>query len=94
MVVSGKVRCVMQPLLPSPPMIGGVSGSFVELPKFDFNLTGMGEFVQLPGLIDAIRTIVNAQVANLCVLPNKIVVPLAPNVDVTKLYFPEPDVSF
>ncbi|KHJ77046.1 C2 domain protein, partial [Oesophagostomum dentatum] len=30
-------------------------------------------------------------VAALCVLPNEIVVPLAPNVDVTKLFFPEPD---
>lgn len=31
------------------------------------------------------------KVSTLCVLPNEIVVPLAPNVDVTKLYFPEPD---
>lgn len=68
-----------------------MSGSFIELPRFDFNLTGMGEFVQLPGLIDAIRSVINTQVANLAVLPNKVVVPLAPNVDVTKLYFPEPD---
>ncbi|KAK0419418.1 hypothetical protein QR680_014133 [Steinernema hermaphroditum] len=91
LVVSGKLRCVCQPLLPYPPMIGGISASFIEMPKFDFNLTGMGEFAQLPGLITAIRSIVNSQVAALCVLPNKIVVPLAPNVDVTKLYFPEPD---
>lgn len=74
-------------------MIGGISGSFIELPKFDFNLTGMGEFVQLPGLINAIRSVINAQTSNICVLPNKIVVPLVPGVDVTKLYFPEPDVS-
>jgi Ca2+-dependent lipid-binding protein len=91
LVLTGKVRCVLMPLLPYPPMVGGISGSFIELPKIDFNLTGMGEFVQLPGLIDAIRSVVNAQIANLCVLPNKIVVPLAPNVDITKLYFPEPD---
>ncbi|TKR64184.1 hypothetical protein L596_024763 [Steinernema carpocapsae] len=91
LVVTGKLRCVCQPLLPYPPMIGGIAASFIEMPKFDFNLTGMGEFAQLPGLITAIRSIVNSQVAALCVLPNKIVVPLAPNVDVTKLYFPEPD---
>jgi hypothetical protein len=53
----------------------------------------MGEFVQVPGLIDAIRSIVNTQLASFAVLPNKIVIPLAPNVDTTKLYFPEPDVS-
>ncbi|KAK6011978.1 C2 domain protein [Ostertagia ostertagi] len=59
--------------------------------KIDFNLTGMGEMVELPGLMNAIRSVMNSQVAALCVLPNEIVVPLAPNVDVTKLFFPEPD---
>lgn len=88
---SGKLRAVLKPLLPYPPMIGGVTGFFLETPKIDFNLTGMGEMVELPGLLNAIRSIVNAQVSNICVLPNEIVIPLAPNVDVTKLYFPEPD---
>ncbi|KAL7071319.1 hypothetical protein ACQ4LE_009484 [Meloidogyne hapla] len=90
-VLSGKLRCTLQPLLPHPPLVGGISGSFIELPKFDFNLTGIGEFVQLPGLIDAIRSIINLQLANLAVLPNKIVFPLAPNINVSQLYFPEPD---
>ncbi|PAV87276.1 hypothetical protein WR25_01388 isoform B [Diploscapter pachys] len=88
---SGKLRCVCKPLIPMPPMIGGVSGSFLEMPKFDFNLTGMGEFVELPGLMNAIRSVIDSQVAAMAVLPNEIVVPLAPNVDVTQLYFPEPD---
>ncbi|CAD5213567.1 unnamed protein product [Bursaphelenchus okinawaensis] len=91
LVLSGKVRCVLCPLLPQPPMIGGFSASFVELPKFDFNLTGMGDFLQLPLLIDAIRSIINAQMANLCVLPNSIVIPLVPNVNVTKLNVHIPD---
>ncbi|CAD6188572.1 unnamed protein product [Caenorhabditis auriculariae] len=88
---SGKLRAVMKPLLPYPPMVGGVSASFLEMPKMDFNLTGMGEMVELPGLMDAIKSVINSQIAALAVLPNEIVVPLAPNVDVTKLYFPEPD---
>ncbi|MFH4975035.1 hypothetical protein AB6A40_001744 [Gnathostoma spinigerum] len=88
---SGKMRVVLKPLLPYPPMVGGISGSFLETPKIDFNLTGMGEMVELPGLMNAIRSVMNAQVSNICVLPNEIVVPLAPQVDVTKLYFPEPD---
>ncbi|CAI2347649.1 unnamed protein product [Caenorhabditis sp. 36 PRJEB53466] len=88
---SGKLRAILKPLLPYPPMVGGVSATFLEMPKMDFNLTGMGEMVELPGLIDAIRSVINSQIAALCVLPNEIVVPLAPDVDVTKLYFPEPD---
>jgi len=46
-VLAGKVRCVLQPLLARLPMVGGVSGAFVKMPRFDFNLTGMGEFVQV-----------------------------------------------
>jgi len=53
----------------------------------------MGQFVQLPGLIDAIKSVINSQMANMAVLPNKVVVPLVPNLDLTRLYFPEPDVS-
>ncbi len=34
----------------------------VEQPKMDFNLTGMGEMVELPGLYNAIRSVVHAQV--------------------------------
>uniref|UniRef100_A0A0R3RWY1 C2 domain-containing protein n=1 Tax=Elaeophora elaphi TaxID=1147741 RepID=A0A0R3RWY1_9BILA len=88
---SGKLRAVLKPLLPYPPMVGGVSGFFLEKPKIDFNLTGMGEFVELPGLLNAIRAIIDSQVTALCVLPNEIVVPLAPNIDITKLHLPEPD---
>ncbi|GMS89252.1 hypothetical protein PENTCL1PPCAC_11427 [Pristionchus entomophagus] len=88
---SGKLRCILKPLLPYPPMVGGVSGTFLEMPKVDFNLTGMGEMVELPGLMTAIRTVVNSQIAAICVVPNEIVVPLAPDVDVTQLFFPEPN---
>ncbi|CAB3402497.1 unnamed protein product [Caenorhabditis bovis] len=88
---SGKLRAILKPLLPYPPMIGGISATFLEMPRMDFNLTGMGEMVELPGLIDAIRSVINSQIGALCVLPNEVVVPLAPDVDVTKLYFPEPE---
>ncbi|KAK6034451.1 C2 domain protein [Cooperia oncophora] len=69
----------------------GFTGGMNCIQKIDFNLTGMGEMVELPGLMNAIRSVMNSQVAALCVLPNEIVVPLAPNIDVTKLFFPEPD---
>ncbi|VDK79854.1 unnamed protein product [Onchocerca ochengi] len=88
---SGKLRAVLKPLLPYPPMVGSVSGFFLEKPKIDFNLTGMGEFVELPGLLNAIRAVIDSQVSALCVLPNEIVVPLAPNIDITRLHLPEPD---
>ena len=64
----------------------------ILLQTLDFNLTGLGEIVELPGLIHAIRSVVDQQIEAACVLPNKIVVPLTPHVDITKLYFSEPEV--
>uniref|UniRef100_A0A158R441 Extended synaptotagmin-2 n=1 Tax=Syphacia muris TaxID=451379 RepID=A0A158R441_9BILA len=88
---SGKLRVILKPLLPYPPMIGGISAYFLEPPKIDFNLTGVGEMVELPGLISTIRSILNTQVCNICVLPNEVFVPLVPDIDATQLYFSEPD---
>ena len=34
------MRVVLEPLIPRPPMVAAISGSFLELPAFDFNLTG------------------------------------------------------
>lgn len=103
------------------------NGSIDKFEKVDFNLTGMGEMVELPGLMNILRQVINSQVRHcsflavskimllselsrlitvvndmnefiqisaLCVVPNEIVVPLAPDVDVTQLFFPEPNVSY
>lgn len=53
----------------------------------------MGDFLQLPLLNDAIRSVINAQLANLCVLPNTMIIPLVPDINLTKLFVPLPDVS-
>jgi Ca2+-dependent lipid-binding protein len=91
-VLSGRLRCILQPLIPKPPMVASMSGSFVELPKFDFNLTGMGDFLQLPLLSDAIRSVINTQLANMAVLPNTMIIPLVPDINITSLFTPLPDV--
>uniref|UniRef100_A0AC34FYN3 Uncharacterized protein n=1 Tax=Panagrolaimus sp. ES5 TaxID=591445 RepID=A0AC34FYN3_9BILA len=91
--LKGKLRCFLTPLLTStPPFFGGVSFAFMELPKFKFNLTGIGDFLEYPGLSKTIQSIADFQLANCCVFPNKFVIPVAPsNIDLTDLYFPEPD---
>ncbi|CDW57006.1 ATP bind 1 and RrnaAD and FPL and C2 domain conta ining protein [Trichuris trichiura] len=48
---------------------------------FDFKMTGLGEFMDMPGLTRALKFVVNSQIANLCVLPNEIVIPVVPNID-------------
>ena len=91
MQFKGKLRCVLKPLLPYPPMVGGVTAFFLDDPTIDFNLTGMGEMVEIPGLMGAIRSVVTTQVRSICVLPNEIVVPLTAETDVAALHFPAPD---
>jgi Ca2+-dependent lipid-binding protein len=49
------------------------------------------KFLQLPLLNDAIRSIINAQMANMCVLPNSMVIPLVPEVNINRLFVPLPD---
>ncbi|VDD92038.1 unnamed protein product [Enterobius vermicularis] len=58
---SGKLRTILKPLLPYPPMIGGICSYFLEPPNFDFNLTGIGEMIELPALMDALRSVINSQ---------------------------------
>jgi Ca2+-dependent lipid-binding protein len=91
MQFSGKLRAILMPLLAYPPMVGGVTAFFLDDPKIDFNLTGLGEMVELPGLMGAIRSVVTSQVRAICVLPNEIVIPLTTETDIAKLHFPEPD---
>ena len=42
---------------------------------------------------DMMDTIITEQLANIMVLPNRIVVPMVPNVDLMMLKYPPPDVS-
>jgi Ca2+-dependent lipid-binding protein len=48
---SGKLRAILSPLIAQPPLFGAVSVFLLDTPKIDFNLTGMGEMVELPGLM-------------------------------------------
>lgn len=47
----GKLRAILKPLIPKPPLIGGVSVFLLDEPTIDFDLTGLGELVELPGLL-------------------------------------------
>jgi Ca2+-dependent lipid-binding protein len=48
--VSGLVRVVMKPLLTQMPMIGGLQVFFLNNPEIDFNLVGIADVLDFPGL--------------------------------------------
>lgn len=54
---------VMKPLISTMPLIGGVQYFFLNPPSLDFNLIGVADVLDMPGLADLIRRIVQEQIA-------------------------------
>lgn len=48
--VSGLVRIVMKPLLAQMPLVGGLQVFFLNNPDIDFNLVGIADVLDFPGL--------------------------------------------
>lgn len=44
------VRIVMKPLIPAIPLVGGVQVFFLNNPDIDFNLIGIADVLDMPGL--------------------------------------------
>lgn len=53
----------MKPLINEIPLIGGVQYYFLNPPSLDFNLIGVADLFDMPGLSDLIRSIVQEQIA-------------------------------
>lgn len=65
--LSGTLRLVMKPLINQMPMIGGVQYFFLNPPSLEFNLIGVADVFDMPGLSDLIRRIVSEQISNMYV---------------------------
>ncbi|KAJ9595368.1 hypothetical protein L9F63_027246, partial [Diploptera punctata] len=89
--IHGMVRVVMKPLIRSMPLVGGLQVFFLNNPTLDFNLVGMADLLDMPGLSDILRRIIVEQVANIMVLPNKLPIVLSDEVPATILKMPEPE---
>ncbi|XP_066139999.1 extended synaptotagmin-2 isoform X1 [Euwallacea fornicatus] len=87
----GMLRVVMKPLITSPPLVGGLQVFFLNNPDIDFDLVGVADVLDIPGLSDILRRIVLETVANLMVLPNKFPIKLSEEVEAIDLKTPEPE---
>lgn len=92
--IHGWVRVVMKPLIRSMPLVGGLQIFFLNNPNIDFNLVGVIDFMDMPGLSDLLRRIIVEQIGNVMVLPNKLPISLSNEVSAVSLKMPEPEVSF
>ena len=86
----GLLRIVFKPLVTEIPLIGGVQVYFLSPPEINFDLGGVANFLDVPGLSNIIRNVVTEQIGNFIVLPNKITVPLATGVGQEELKAPSP----
>lgn len=63
-------------------------------PNIEFNLVGVADLLDMPGLSDMLRRIIVEQVAAIMVLPNKLPITLSDEVPAITLKMPEPEVYF
>lgn len=92
--IHGWVRVIMKPLIRTMPLIGGLQIFFLNNPNIDFNLVGVIDFMDMPGLSDLLRRVIVEQIGNIMVLPNKLPISLSDEVPAIDLKMPEPEVSF
>lgn len=83
----------MKPLITKMPMVGGLQIFFLNNPNIDFNLVGVADVLDMPGLSDLLRRIIVEQVANMMVLPNKLPIRLSDSIPANTLKTPEPEVN-
>ncbi|KAK9693219.1 C2 domain [Popillia japonica] len=87
----GMLRVIMKPLITTVPIVGGLQVFFLNNPSLDFNLVGIADILDMPGLSDVLRRIIIEQIASMMVLPNKLPIKLSDIVEAAELKVPEPE---
>lgn len=91
--IHGMVRVIMKPLISKMPLVGGLQIFFLNNPDIDFNLVGVADLLDMPGLSDMLRKIIVEQIGAIMVLPNKLPISLSDEVPSIALRMPEPEVD-
>jgi len=91
LILRGLIRVEMKPILNKSPFIGAIGISFVHDPMLDFNMTNLGNFLDLPGIDSLLRRSLIESIRDMMVYPQKLIFPLLPDVDVSLLKFPLPE---
>ncbi|XP_043212345.1 extended synaptotagmin-2-like [Amphibalanus amphitrite] len=67
----GVMRIVYKPLIKTMPLIGGMQVFFLNNPDIDFNMLGVADVLDMPGLSGIIRNVILDTIGSMMVLPNK-----------------------
>uniref|UniRef100_A0A2S2QJV6 Extended synaptotagmin-2 n=1 Tax=Sipha flava TaxID=143950 RepID=A0A2S2QJV6_9HEMI len=87
----GMMRIVMRPLLTVSPLVGGMQIFFLNQPDIDYDLMGVADVLDMPGLNDVLRKVISQQVAATMVLPNKLPIVLSNEIATHIVKLPEPE---
>lgn len=64
-------RVTIKPLIDALPIIGGVEFYFISMPSLDYNLGGMANFAEIPGISNMIRSVLDSIIRKGFVWPNR-----------------------
>lgn len=74
-------RLHLRPLLKDVPFVGGVTVCFLQAPEIDFDLGGVANTLDLPGVSLLLRHVIRDQLEQTVVMPNSLSVSLVPDDD-------------
>uniref|UniRef100_A0A0K0DZ42 SMP-LTD domain-containing protein n=1 Tax=Strongyloides stercoralis TaxID=6248 RepID=A0A0K0DZ42_STRER len=70
----GKIQLIFEPILLTPPFIGKIKITFIEMPILNLKMTGLGK---LPGIGDTVINIINELIKSNIVYPKSVTIPIA-----------------
>ncbi|XP_066521210.1 extended synaptotagmin-1 [Hoplias malabaricus] len=88
--LNGMMRVILEPLVGDVPIVGAVTMFFIKRPQLNINWTGLTNLLDIPGLSVMSDTMIMDAIASFLVLPNRLTVPLVPNLPVAQLRSPLP----
>ncbi|XP_056606142.1 extended synaptotagmin-1 isoform X1 [Triplophysa dalaica] len=88
--LNGMMRVILEPLIGDVPIVGAVTMFFIQRPKLFINWTGLTNLLDIPGLNVMSDTMIMDAIASCLVLPNRLTVPLVPDLPVAQLRCPLP----
>ncbi|XP_051563285.1 uncharacterized protein LOC127446426 isoform X3 [Myxocyprinus asiaticus] len=86
----GMMRVILEPLIGNVPIVGAVTMFFIQRPTLNINWTGLTNLLDIPGLNMMSDTMIMDAIASFLVLPNRLTVPLVPDLQVAQLRCPLP----
>ena len=73
----GRIRLQLKPLINRIPFIGGIEMFFLERPFLEYDLGGVGNLADLPGVSSVVRNLVDDIISSKLVWPNRLKVTLS-----------------